>query len=153
MRNAVLPRYQCLPANPSFSVPKDNVVRAGLTPKLRDVPTLISMLTYTSAPSHAQLLRPTAFTDSGATQLYDPPIDEFAVLRMALEGGAGEAHRAVAGPSIVIVTEGSGAVEAPGGGARIELARGEVVFVAAGSEAQWTAGKDGLVVFRAFLEV
>jgi len=62
----------------------DNVVRAGLTPKLRDVPTLISMLTYTSAPPHAQLLRPEPFDGSGGkTMLYDPPIEEFSVRSMS----------------------------------------------------------------------
>ena len=60
----------------------DNVVRAGLTPKLRDVDTLISMLTYEAGQGSKQLLQPTKFTDDGTTLLYDPPIGEFSVLKI-----------------------------------------------------------------------
>jgi mannose-6-phosphate isomerase len=110
------------------------------------------MLTYTSAPSHAQLLRPEPFDGSdGKTMLYDPPIEEFSVLRLELAGGDKEKHRAVSGPSIVIVTDGEGSVRH--GSDVVDVARGEVVFVAAGTEVEWQATKSGLVAFRAFVEV
>ncbi|KAJ9110639.1 hypothetical protein QFC19_001468 [Naganishia cerealis] len=134
----------------------DNVVRAGLTPKLRDVPTLISMLTYTSAPAHAQLLEPTEFAPK--TLLYDPPIDEFSVLRLKLTGAEEtEVHRPIEGPSLVVVTEGSGKVAIKGGehadAAALELARGQVVFIAAGEEVEYTASDEqGLELFRAYVE-
>jgi hypothetical protein len=35
----------------------------------------------------------------------------------------------------------------------VDVARGEVVFVAAGTEVEWQATKSGLVAFRAFVEV
>lgn len=44
----------------------DNVVRAGLTPKLRDVPTLCSMLTYTYAAAAAAATAATAAAASAA---------------------------------------------------------------------------------------
>lgn len=86
----------------------DNVVRAGLTPKARDVEVLVDMLTYNYGPSDRQLMRPRPFVplptsksapaypkeakeeqqlakDAAAkselpTLLYDPPIEEFSVL-------------------------------------------------------------------------
>jgi mannose-6-phosphate isomerase len=131
----------------------DNVVRAGLTPKLRDVDTLISMLTYQAGPASSQLLKPTPFaTDSGTkSMLYDPPIDEFSVVRVALEAGDKETHREVQGPSLVIVTEGTGEVVVKG--EKVEVERGEVLFMGAGAEVEWQSGEKGLELFRAFVEV
>ena len=39
----------------------DNVVRAGFTPKFKDVPTLTSMLTYSYAPIEEQKMTPTDY--------------------------------------------------------------------------------------------
>lgn len=129
----------------------DNVVRAGLTPKLRDVPTLVSMLTYTSAPAHAQLLQPTEFAPK--TQLYDPPIDEFSVLQVKLVGAdSTETHRPIEGPSLCVVTEGSGKIAAKGGKNALEVKRGMVVFIAAETEVEMTGGKEGLELYRAYVE-
>ncbi|WVQ84630.1 mannose-6-phosphate isomerase [Cryptococcus sp. DSM 104549] len=111
----------------------DNVVRAGLTPKLRD------------------LLRPAPFSpEDTATQLYDPPIAEFSVLRVELAEGGKAAHRAVDGPSVCIVTRGKGVVRMVGAEGT-EFERGDVLFVGAGKEVEWEA-KEGLEVFRAFVE-
>jgi len=155
--------YPC-PPTPSPSRPHaDNVVRAGLTPKLRDVPTLISMLTYTSAPADAQLLVTSAF-DSGSssssskTELFDPPIEEFSVLRTALSReGEKEVHRPIEGPSIMIITEGAGKItqaqSQEGSAAPLEVKRGDVVFVAADVGVEFEADEEGFVLFRAFVEV
>ena len=129
----------------------DNVVRAGLTPKLRDVPTLVSMLTYTTAAPDAQLMSPTKFRGLAHTLLYDPPIEEFSVLATQLEAGQAETHPAIEGPSILIVTDGSGAL-AYGGEEDGALKAGSVWFVAAGQEVTFKAEGEGLVVYRAFVE-
>lgn len=138
----------------------DNVVRAGLTPKLRDVPTLISMLTYTYGPSSTQLMSPLPFKSTKHTTLYDPPIDEFSVLLVVLEDGQEEVHPAVQGPSVIIVTElekgeGQGAeLEVVGdGGVRQQIKReGQVYFLGAGAELKIKSGKGKTVVYRAFVE-
>ncbi|ODN99077.1 mannose-6-phosphate isomerase [Cryptococcus amylolentus CBS 6273] len=129
----------------------DNVVRAGLTPKLRDVDTLISMLTYEAAPGDKQLLQPTPFQEGDkSTLLYDPPIAEFSVLRVDLGEEGGEAkQRAVEGPSLAVVTEGKGVVS--DGGEKIEFERGNVIFIGAGKEVVWES-KEKVEVFRAFVE-
>ncbi|KEP49438.1 mannose-6-phosphate isomerase [Rhizoctonia solani 123E] len=131
----------------------DNVVRAGLTPKLRDVPTLISMLTYNSGPADAQRMEPKPFkgesSDSDSyTTLYDPPIPEFSVLLTDVPAGKKASHRALDGPSIFIVTSGNGNVS----GQEIK-SEGEVWFVGAGQSLEFTAGSEGLLLYRAFVEV
>lgn len=136
----------------------DNVVRAGLTPKLRDVPTLTSMLTYTYGPSDSQLMAPKPFrSPSKYTTEYNPPIEEFSVLLVdTTQAGQNEAevHAPVDGPSIVIVTElpERGAQLSYGkSGEKIELThQGQTLFVGAGTEIQFH-GK--LVAYRAYVEV
>ncbi|CAE6472154.1 unnamed protein product, partial [Rhizoctonia solani] len=138
---------------PHAYITGDNVVRAGLTPKLRDVPTLVSMLTYNSGPADAQRMEPKPFkgesSDSDSyTTLYDPPIPEFSVLLTDVPAGKKASHRSLDGPSIFIATSGSGSVS----GQEIK-SEGEVWFVGAGQSLEFTAGSEGLVLYRAFVEV
>ena len=99
----------------------DNVVRAGFTPKFKDVDTLTEMLTYNYAPIQDQKMEPVdypyvtlnakAYSKGGECRLYDPPIEEFAVVRTVLSSeGAKATFDPVAGPSIIICTEGSGKI-------------------------------------------
>ena len=132
----------------------DNVVRAGLTPKFKDVDNLVNMLTYSYAPIEAQKMKPVPWEKAdgnGTTILYDPPIDEFAVARTELPAGAAETFEPVQGPSLVLVTEGGGSI---GVGPKTELlARGLIFFVGATARLQMSAGPEGLVAFRAFCEL
>ncbi|CDZ97035.1 Mannose-6-phosphate isomerase [Phaffia rhodozyma] len=127
----------------------DNVVRAGLTPKLRDVPTLVSMLTYYSAPPDAQLMNPDQFKSLAHTKLYDPPIDEFSVAHTHLPSGEKEKQPAVDGPSILLITEGTGKLIC--GEVESELETGAVWFIAAGQELELSAN-GALQAYRAFVE-
>ena len=54
----------------------DNVVRAGLTPKFKDVPTLVDMLTYTQGGPNIDGGIPTG---DARIQRYTPPVPEFEV--------------------------------------------------------------------------
>lgn len=159
----------------------DNVVRAGLTPKFKDVTTLVDMLTYGHAPIEEQKLTPVDYAYvaldrnaySGGTEvsLYDPPIDEFSVVRAVLRGSPSADGRAkvtfdpLDGPSVVICTAGKGSVAV--GETRRELRAGWVYFVGAtaelvvekdaategGQDAGQEGGEEELVFFRAFCEV
>ncbi|XP_057664618.1 mannose-6-phosphate isomerase [Diorhabda carinulata] len=60
----------------------DNVVRAGLTPKLRDVQTLLTMLDYTEDLTQDSRFKPQV--ENEYTTLYKPPVQEFAVVRIKL---------------------------------------------------------------------
>ncbi|KAK7691483.1 hypothetical protein QCA50_004882 [Cerrena zonata] len=127
----------------------DNVIRAGLTPKLRDVPNLVSGLTYQAADASKHLVKPSQRWPH--THLYDPPIPEFSVLGLSLSAGESESHDAIDGPSIVIVTEGHGKVV--WGDEKLEVQVGDVFFVGAGTPVQFQASEDGVALFRAFVEV
>lgn len=131
----------------------DNVVRAGLTPKARDVDVLINMLTYESKGAEAQRLE--ASTWSGDAQkhtlLYDPPIPEFSVLLTTLEPGAKSEHRAVHGPSVVLITAGDAKFTA--NGETHDAHTGRVLFVEAEQTLEVLAGAKGLSMARAFVEV
>ncbi|KAG8891505.1 Mannose-6-phosphate isomerase, partial [Tulasnella sp. 417] len=134
----------------------DNVVRAGLTPKLRDVPTLTSMLTYKWGPADSQIMPPVKYRATKATTIYDPPIEEFSVLMACLEAGENEIHEPIDGPSILIMTEGSGRLvwtEKDGSQQEEALDKpGIVYFAGAGVALEFAAGQNGMTVYRAITE-
>ncbi|KAA8892754.1 mannose-6-phosphate isomerase [Sphaerosporella brunnea] len=133
----------------------DNVVRAGFTPKFKDVKNLVEMLTYNFAPIEEQKMKPQPWSKAkgkgGSSVVYDPPIEEFAVAKTDLAKSESEEFEGVDGPSIVIVTEGKGWVTV---GPKTEtLSRGKVFFVGATANVQLRADEEGLVTFRAFCEL
>ncbi|KAH9978257.1 RmlC-like cupin domain-containing protein [Lactifluus volemus] len=130
----------------------DNVIRAGLTPKLRDIPNLVDTLTYTAGPASHHAVKPLPFSATSASLLYDPPISEFSVVSVALTAGRTETHRPIAGPSIAIVTSGKGSLLWAGGS--LDIAQGEVIFVGADTKIDIvaTGDEEGLNCYRAFVE-
>lgn len=144
----------------------DNVVRAGLTPKFKDVATLVDMLTYKYAPIEEQKMVPTAYpyatlnraaySSGSGVVLYDPPIDEFAVVRTLLRGeGARATFEPIDGPSIVICTGGRGTIAV--GATRLDVGEGHVFLVGSTAECVLEAGAVGdegeFTTFKAFCEV
>ncbi|KAI5797484.1 mannose-6-phosphate isomerase [Peziza echinospora] len=129
----------------------DNVVRAGFTPKFKDVDVLVDMLTYDTAPIEEQVLQPVGYKVTKNTVLYDPPIEEFSVLKTELQGGEKEVVPGIEGPSVLIVTGGAGWISV--GPKREEVATGFVYFVGATAEVVVESGEGGIVVYRAFCEL
>ncbi|KAF2643947.1 mannose-6-phosphate isomeras-like protein [Massarina eburnea CBS 473.64] len=145
----------------------DNVVRAGFTPKFKDVDTLTSMLTYSYAPISEQKMIPAdypyvtlnapAYSSSSSALLYDPPIPEFAVVRTSLNKlDAKATFDPIQGPSIVLCTRGKGTISVGPKTEKIE--EGHVYFVGATAELAIQSETDaeegeGLVVFKAFCEL
>jgi len=145
----------------------DNVVRAGFTPKFKDVNTLTEMLTYSYAPISEQKMSPTdypfatlnasAYSSNSSNTLYDPPIPEFAVVRTALnKSGAKSTFDPIQGPSIVLCTKGSGTISV--GPKKEKIEEGYVFFVGATAELVIESetdpdGGEGLVIFKAFCEI
>ncbi|KAJ5382464.1 Mannose-6-phosphate isomerase [Penicillium concentricum] len=118
----------------------DNVVRAGFTPKFKDVDTLTQMLTYSYAPIEEQklqatdypyvILNATAYSSASSAMLYDPPIDEFSVIKTDLNRtGAKATFDPIDGPSIFICTRGKGKITV--GNKTEEVQEGYVFFVGA----------------------
>lgn len=146
----------------------DNVVRAGFTPKFKDVDTLTSMLTYSYAPIDKQKMEPreythatlnaTAYSSNSTLNLYSPEeIREFSVIRAALnKTGAKITFDHIKGPSILLVTKGKGTISLAGNNKQ-ELKEGYVFF--AGSETELVVESEtdaqdgeGLVIFKAFCD-
>lgn len=138
----------------------DNVIRAGLTPKLRDIPNLVSNLTYTASPPSKHVVQAkqqqssSTHPSSSFSTLYDPPIPEFSVTQVKLPSGQKEYHDAIRGPSVAIVTEGKGRVNWGSDSEGFGIGVGDVFFVGAGIRVDFEASGVGeLVIYRAFVEV
>lgn len=141
----------------------DNVVRAGFTPKYQDISTLTSMLTYSYAPISEQKMSPvsypyvtlntTAYSSSSSVILYDPPIEEFSVVRSELnKKGAKVIFEGIAGPSIVLCTGGQGKISV--GPKTEEVKHGYVFFVGATAECILeSSGDEPFTTFKAFCEL
>lgn len=138
----------------------DNVVRAGFTPKFKDVKNLVSMLTYSYAPIDEQKMKPQPFargsntdSESPTSVIYDPPINEFAVIKTELAGGQKEIFKPIEGPSIVICTNGGGSIVV--GPKKESVKKGFVYFVGATAKVVLEAdeGTELFITFRAFTEM
>lgn len=141
----------------------DNVIRAGFTPKFKDVDTLTSTLTYSYAPISEQKMVPTdyayvklnatAYSSDSSAILYDPPIEEFSVVKTDLNAAGGKASfEGIEGPSIIICTKGEGKISV--GPKSEEIKEGYVYFVGATAELVLeSTGSEPLVTFKAFCEL
>ncbi|KAI1005517.1 Mannose-6-phosphate isomerase [Podosphaera aphanis] len=139
----------------------DNVVRAGFTPKFKDVDTLVDMLTYSSAPIEEQKMDPVyypyvtlnakAYSSGSSALLYDPPIEEFSVVGAFLKGkGAKATFEQISGPSIILCTAGSGTITV---GSKVEIVEtGYVYFVGAQSGVVLESDSAEFNLFKAFYE-
>ncbi|KAL2335269.1 hypothetical protein Fmac_016482 [Flemingia macrophylla] len=121
----------------------DNVVRAGLTPKYRDVQTLCSMLTYKQGSP--EILR--GVPTNPYVNKYIPPFEEFEIDCCILPQGEIAVFPGVPGPSIFLVPVGEGMMntESPKG---YPITEGDVLFVAANTEISVTSASE-LHLFRA----
>ncbi|KAJ1342144.1 mannose-6-phosphate isomerase, class I [Batrachochytrium salamandrivorans] len=140
----------------------DNVVRSGLTPKFKDVETLVSMLTYNYGPADAQILHGDVVSGQPYTRLYDPPIDEFSVAQICITkssngGDVVENTPGLRGPSIALVTAGEGEVSISDGTMCLAAPRGSIFFIGADTPVKWTlpnsAACDSFVIYRAYCQM
>lgn len=132
----------------------DNVLNTGFCPAPeRDSVELFGQA-LTFFPHDAQhALLPRRKSDkgqSGKTDVYGPPISEFSVLCTVLGGGEKETHKAILGPSLMIVTKGEGRMKIPGD-QTVELREGLVFFVGQGVALDFETDK-GMAVYRAYAE-
>lgn len=138
----------------------DNVVRAGFTPKFKDVKNLVSMLNFTYDPVEEQKMPLLPFAkssgDAEKSILYDPPIAEFSVLQTTFHAKAGDVQNfdGLKGPSIIIATNGSGYIKDKSSGDKIEVRAGYVFFVAPETAIvlESSSTDEGFTTYRAFVE-
>jgi len=84
----------------------DNVVRAGLTPKFKDVDNLVNMLTYSMGGPTIDAGAYSA--DNPDVIRYTPPCPEFEVMILTVESGKQSIYKNPGVPVIMIILEGSG---------------------------------------------
>lgn len=133
----------------------DNVVRAGFTPKFKDVENLVEMLTYSYDDVSKQLMEKLEFNRSegdGESILYDPPIEEFSVLQTTFKTKTGvRKFKAFEGPSILIITKGKGILKSNEGELPAEV--GYNFFIAPNVEVELITDDEEFTSYRAFVEV
>ncbi|OCK73441.1 phosphomannose isomerase type I [Lepidopterella palustris CBS 459.81] len=132
----------------------DNVLNTGFCPQAdRDsLDVFLKALTFEPHNANKAIL-PSKDSDkgSGKTVVYAPPAEEFNVLATALTDGEEETIKEIHGPSIMVVTKGSGSMNTPSH--NLNLKEGYVFFVGQGVESRLKADPKGeLVVYRAYCE-
>jgi mannose-6-phosphate isomerase len=88
----------------------DNVVRAGLTPKFKDVDNLVDMLTYSMG---GPTIDGGAYVEETGTKVirYTPPVPEFEVMMLYINPGETLNYKNPGVPGILIILEGSGELD------------------------------------------
>ena len=87
----------------------DNVVRAGLTPKFKDVNNLVNMLTYSMGGPSIDVGEPEE--EDHRILRYTPPVPEFEVMILSLDPGDSCEMKHPGVPAILLVVEGAGMVD------------------------------------------
>jgi mannose-6-phosphate isomerase len=94
----------------------DNVVRAGLTPKFKDVDNLVEMLTYSMGGPSIDVGTPAYKSmklgvEEDRIMRYTPPVPEFEVMILTCHPGEELTMPSLPVPAIFIVIEGSGSTD------------------------------------------
>ena len=110
----------------------DNVLRAGLTSKRVNVPELLEVLDFRSAPLPVLHAEP-----DGSFETYPVPVADFRLGRLRL--GAGPVALPGSGPQIVLCSAGTARLRAPDG-TELELRRGESAYLPARGAGVTVAG-------------
>ncbi|KAL9453262.1 hypothetical protein AB3S75_008960 [Citrus x aurantiifolia] len=122
----------------------DNVVRAGLTSKHRDIQTLLSMLNRRQG--FPQILK--GISLNPYTTRYLPPFEEFEVDFCVIPQAASVVFPSVAGPSLFLFISGNGTLSAGFSKEQI-VEEGEVLFVPAYMEFTIASQSKELHLYRA----
>ena len=137
----------------------DNVIRAGLTPKLKDIDTLISMLNYSYGPANERVtegipilqnekyntLINNLHSQQSKVFVYDPPVPEFAVIFYHVIQNEKIVTNEISGPSILIVIEGKGQMNS------LTIGKGHIYFIPAYQILTFINNEDAhLKIYRCF---
>lgn len=128
----------------------DNVVRAGLTPKMKDVDTLVKMLTYKS--TMPEITRGDKIDDN--CRLYVPPVDDFAIELIEVSPGSSYMLEDVRSPSVLLTLEGSGKLQQNQDVPSLDVSFGKAAFMSANTTALVVADEfSGVKIVRALSNV
>lgn len=107
----------------------DNVIRAGLTPKFKDVESLLEMLDYTGKPAAEKFFQ--SIVIGPYSELFKPPVTDFAVIQVKVPSTVQSyCIENRSNGSIILVLKGN-ASAAYKGQSLFELKEGSIVFVPA----------------------
>ncbi|KIJ63160.1 hypothetical protein HYDPIDRAFT_93144 [Hydnomerulius pinastri MD-312] len=134
----------------------DNTITAAFSPeKEKDIENFLSGV-LVHPTTGKTLIQPTMFTPgstaTSGTLLFNPPINELAVMQVIVAKSQTETHHALRGPSIAIVFEGKGTIVWADGSQRLNLTRGQVVFIGQGTTVKFSALEHPFHLYRAFVE-
>lgn len=109
----------------------DNVIRAGLTPKFKDVETLLRMLNYEGVPSAKRIFSPKIYSDElKYTKMFIPEVKDFAVAKIQVpktEGSYKLFNRSFGSMLLVL----SGKAELSFESKSLKVKRGSIIFIPA----------------------
>lgn len=129
----------------------DNVVRAGLTPKFKDVDNLLNMLNYDGAKAAEKVFQPQILDEQHKfTRVFKPPVEDFAVAQIELPSDVKnyEIVNSKFGSIILVI---SGEAEISGNGMEsLKLQRGKIVFLpsSAGPKIELKNVKDNFICYQ-----
>lgn len=135
----------------------DNVINTGFcAPEEREPEVFLESVTLEGRAAEENVLEKAGagalVKDGGEDQsqnwLLDPPFTEFSVLGTALPASQKQSYHPIAGPSVLVVTQGGGTMRAEGG--EWELREGWVYFIGCGIAVDYEAGQAGVGVYRMF---
>nr|XP_019562884.2 mannose-6-phosphate isomerase-like [Aedes albopictus] len=133
----------------------DNVVRAGLTPKFKDVDTLLRLVSYVGAPARDNLFQPVQLDPEAQphTRTFIPTVPDFAVAEIKVPKGVAR-YSVTNRPygCILLVCSGRAVLKSEGLG-EVPLGFGRIVFVPAKAgdrlELQIENGEGDFVAYQA----
>ncbi|XP_067128740.1 mannose-6-phosphate isomerase [Centruroides vittatus] len=129
----------------------DNVVRAGLTPKFKDVQTLCEMLTYKCCSPKETLFYPKDDENDAFRKIFNPPVPDFAVLKIEVPP---EINHYVFSPlesaSIILIVKGNCLIKTPN--KYLKSSKGSVLFISSDQKFEIEI-EDGLLMFCAYCDL
>jgi mannose-6-phosphate isomerase len=123
----------------------DNVVRAGLTSKFRDVEILCSMLNY----KMGEPVIDNAHEIADGACLFPAPVPEFKLTRYFVKANSSVKPLKADSHSIILIYSGSGSLTEHSNGKSHSIERGSILLIPAGCSVELSANEnDSLLVFR-----
>jgi len=124
----------------------DNVVRAALTNKFKDVNALVTMLTYNFGKPHIYYANEHLVNEE---VIYRPPINEFCLGKYRITEKI--SIQGIDSPSILLIIEGE--AELSNEDVKINIEQGNSYFVKANSPLTITPTKGEIILFRAYVNM
>eukprot|EP00049_Salpingoeca_infusionum_P002546 m.57935 g.57935 ORF g.57935 m.57935 type:complete len:425 (-) comp11642_c0_seq2:112-1386(-) len=130
----------------------DNVVRAGCTPKFKDVDTLVEMLDYSQASAEQQKFAPVKSLLDDRIQLFQPSFKDFAVASIEISDSQPLQLPALPSASILLCVDATPGTQLVNGSDQVRsLVSGTTLLVGADATPTITSS-NGALLFRAYAQ-